>query len=146
MYFTKTKFARSAVGATLLVALSLSTSAFAASSDQAALTNNERAAQNAIAYSPIYGGDVPSESADATLAYNEDAAQRAISDRLVDSEFANLRVGPVSNAASEVTLLRNELSAQHAIVDAHPFSAFSEDRRSSAALNSSPSNPSAAPR
>ena len=146
MYFTKTKFAHSTAGATLLVALSLSTSAFAAGSDQATLTNNERAAQNAIAYSPTYGGHVPSESADATLVYNENAAQRAIADRLVDSEFANFRFGPGSNTASEATLLHNELSAQHAIVDVQTSSTFSEARRSSAALNSSPSNPSAAPR
>ena len=48
MYFTKTKLA-STVGATLLVAILLSTPAFAADAGAATLTNNERAAQSAIA-------------------------------------------------------------------------------------------------
>jgi len=142
MYFTKTKFARSTVGATLLVALLLSTPAFATDSDEATLTNNERAAQNAIAYSPIYGGYVPSESADATLANNEDAAQHAITNRSADSEFAKFRIAPVSSATSKATLMHNELSAPHAIVDAQTSSGFSDARRSSAALNpSAPSQP-----
>jgi hypothetical protein len=115
MYFAKTKFAHSTVGATLLVALSLSTPVFAA---DPTLTNNERAAQSAIAYSPIYGRYAPSESADATLANNEDAAQHAISNTSAASEFANFRIDPVSSATSEATLIHNELSAQHAIVEA----------------------------
>ena len=146
MYFTKTKSARSTVGATLLVALSLSTPAFAADSHEATLTNNERAAQDAIAYSPVYGGYVSSQSADATLAYSEDAAQRAITNRWVDSEFANFRIVPVSSAPSEATLMRNELSAQRAIADAQASSPYRGARRTSAALDSSPSDRSAAPR
>ena len=146
MNFTTTKFARSTIGATLLVAFSLSTPAFAADSHEATLTNNERAAQNAIAYSPIYGGYVPSKSADATLAYNEDAAQHAINNTPADSDFANFRIDPVSSATGEATLMHNELSAQHAIVDAQAASAFSNVRRSTAALNPSTFSQSAAPR
>lgn len=146
MYFTKTKFARSTFGATLLAALALSTPAFAADSVEATLTNNERAAQEAIASSPTFGGHAPSESVDATLAYNERAAQRAIIHGLVDSEFANLRIGSVSSATSEATLTHNELSAQHAIVDAQSPGHLSDARRSTAALTSSASNASAAPR
>lgn len=147
MYFTTTKFARSTIGATLLVAFSLSMPAFAADSDEATLADNERAAQNAIAYSPIHGGDVSSESAASTLAYNEDAAQRAIDSTPAESDFANFRIDAVSSAASEeATLLHNELSAQNAIVDAQAASAFSNVRRSTAALNPSTFSPSAAPR
>ncbi len=146
MYFTKTKSARFTLGASLLAALLLSTRAFATDSHEATLTNNERAAENAIAYSPIYSRHASSASADATLAYNERAAQYAITNAPADSEFANFRIGPVSNAASEVTLLHNELSAQHAIVEAQVPRLFSGARRSSAALGPSTSSPSAAPR
>jgi hypothetical protein len=146
MYLTKTKFARSTVGATLLVALSLSTPVFATDSDEVTLTNNEHAAQNSIAYSPSYDGYVRSESAGATLVYNEDAAQHAIANSPVASDFANFRINPVSTATSEATLMHNELSAQHAIVDVQPASRFSDARRSSAALNPSTSSESSAPR
>lgn len=140
MYFTKTKLARSTIGATLLVSLLLSTPAFATDAGEATLTNNERAAQSAIADSPAYVGYLPSESADATLASNEHAAQHAIADTWADIDFANL--GPTS-AMSEATLLHNELSAQHAIVDAPASSRF-DASRSSAAFNPSTSSQPAA--
>ena len=146
MYFTKTKFARSAVGAALLVALSLSTPAFAADATAPTLTNNERAAQNAIAYSPTYGAHVPSQSANATLAHNEVAAQNAIANKPAGSDFANLRIGRVSSAMSEATLIHNELSAQHAIVDAQSSRPSVDARRFSAALKPSTSSQAAAPR
>jgi hypothetical protein len=146
MNFTNTKLARSTASAALLAAIMLSTPAFAIDSGEARLTNNERAAQSAIAYSPIYSANVPSNFADATLAYNEDASKHAITNDSADSEFANFRIDPVASTTSEPTLMHNELSAQHAIVDAQFSSAFSDVRRSSAALSSSPSNGSAAPR
>jgi len=145
MYFTKTKFAHSTIGAALLLALSLSTPAFATGSDEATLTNNERAAQNVIAYSPIDGGYVQSEAANATLANNEDAARRAITNWPADMEFANFRAAPVSSVTSKATLMHNELSAQHAIVDAQGSSPFSDARRSSM-LNPSTSSETVAPR
>jgi hypothetical protein len=147
MYFTKTKLAASTVGATLLVAILLSTPAFASDAGKATLKNNERAAQSAIADLPTYGGYVQSGSAEATLAYNEHAAQHVITERLVDSDFANLgRTSPVSGATSEATLLHNELSARRAIVDAPVSSRFSDPSRSSAAFNPSTSDQPAAAR
>lgn len=134
------------LGASVLAALLLSTRAFATDSLEATLANNERAAENAIAYSPIYSRHVSSDSTDATLAYNERAAQYAITNGPSDGEFANFRIGSVSNATSEATLMHNELSAQHAIVDAQVPRLFSGARRSSAALGPSTSSPSAAPR
>jgi hypothetical protein len=133
MYFNKIKLARSVAGAALLIPLLLGPPAFAADSNAATLTNNERAAQKAIAYSLIDGGHVPSNSVDAMLADNEDAAQRAITNRPADGESANFRIGPVSSTTSEATLLHNELSAQHAIVAAPASSPFSDDRRLSVA-------------
>lgn len=141
MYFTKTKLA-STVGATLLVAILLSTPAFATEAGAATLTNNERAAQSAIADSPTYGDFVRSGSAEATLASNEYAAQHAITDTSGDSDFANPgRINPVG----DVTLLHNELSAQHAIVDAPASDGFLNASRSSAAVNRSTPNQPVAP-
>jgi hypothetical protein len=135
MYFTKTKLARSTIGATLLVSLLLSTPAFATDAGQTTLTNNERAAQSAIADSPTYGGSVQSDSAEATLASNENAAQHAITNTLTDSDFANLGSG----VFGEATLSHNELSAQRAIVDARASDRF-DASRSSAAFNPSTSS------
>jgi hypothetical protein len=146
MYFTNTKSALSTPRATLLVALLLSTTAFASGPREATLTNNERAAHDAIAYSPVSARPAQSESADATLAYNEHAAQRAIANGSVDSEFANSRIRPVANAASEPSLIHNELSAQHAIVDTQVSGPYWDARRSSAASNPSTTDPSTAPR
>jgi hypothetical protein len=146
MYFTNTKSALSSPRATLLVALLLSTTAFAAGPREATLTNNERSAHDAIAYSPVSAGPTQSESADATLAYNEHAAQRAIANASIDGEFANSRIRPVANAASEATLIHNELSAQHAIVEAQVSSPYWDARRSSAASNQSTTGQSAAAR
>src|SRR6476660_6331196 len=89
MYFTKTKLA-STVGATLLVAILLSTPAFATDAGAATLTNNERAAQSAIADSPTYDGCVKSESAEATLSSNEHSAQHAIVDAPTSSRFLDI--------------------------------------------------------
>jgi hypothetical protein len=144
MYFTKTKLARSTIGATLLVSLLLSTPAFATEASEATLSNNERAAQNAIADSPTYGASVQSGSAEATLASNELAAQHAITDTSAGSDFG--RITPVSGAIGEATLLHNELSAQHAIADAPASSRFSNANRSSAAVSPSTSNQPAAAR
>ena len=147
MYFTKTKLARSTIGATLLVSLLLSTPAFATDAGETTLTNNERAAQSAIADSPTYGGFAQSASADAVLASNDLAAQHAITDTSAGSGLANPgRVGPVSGAMDEATLLHNELSAQHAIVAAPASSRLSNTSRASAALNPSTSNQPAAAR
>jgi len=146
MNFIKTKLARSTAGATLLVALLLSLPAFAAGPQGPTLMNNERAAQNTISYSPIYGDHVQSKRAAATLATNEDAAQHAIADRSADSEFANFRTNPVSGATDEVTLVHNELSARRAIGNAPASSLFSHTIRTSAALSPSTSNESAAAR
>ena len=148
MYFTKTKLARSTIGATLLVSLLLSTPAFATDAGEASLTNNERAAQSAIADSPTHGGYVQSASAEATLASNEHAAQHAIADTSSDSDFANLgRASRVSGAMGDATLLHNELSAKHAIVDAPASSRSSSDTsRASAAFHPSTSDQPAAAR
>ena len=141
MYFTNAKLARSTRGATLLASLLLSTSAFAANAGDATLTNNERAAQSAIADSPVYGGSVQSDSIEATLASNEHAAQHAITDTWANSDFANLN----SEATGEATLSHNEISAKRVIVDAPASSRF-DAGRSSAALNPSTSSQSIAPR
>jgi len=146
MYFTTTKLARSTVGATLLVALFLSAPAFAVDPGTSTLTSNERAAQNAIAYSPTYGADLRSDSRDAALTYNEAAAQHAIATAQSDSEFAKWRGDAVSGASSEATLVHNELSAQRAIADTQAPSVLSSAHRSNAALSPSTSNQSAAQR
>ena len=146
MYFTKTKLARSTIGTALLVSLLLSTPAFATDAGEATLTNNEHAAQNAIADSPTYGRSVQTDTAEATLASNEHAAQHAIIDAWADNDFANLsRIGKVSSATGEATLLHNELSAQHAIADAPASSRF-DASRGNTAFNPSTSDQSAAPR
>ena len=145
MYFPKTKSNRCTVAATLLALLSLSTSVIATDLDEATLTSSERAAQSAIAHSPIYSGDLRSETAHATLANNEDAARHAITPTPADNEFANLRIERDSSATSEPTLVHNELSAQHVIVDAQRPSSFPDVRRASAAINLSPSDRSVAP-
>jgi hypothetical protein len=146
MYFTNTKFARSTVGATLVVSLLLSTSAFASGAPEATLTNNERAAQSAIVDLTTYSYR-QSESAGVTLATNENAAQHAIADTSADRDFANLgRINPVSSVMGEATLSHNELSAQRAIANAPASGPFSDASRSSAVYSPSTSSQPAAAR
>jgi hypothetical protein len=146
MNFTKTKSARFLPGAVLVMALLPSVPAFAIDTDEATLTKNEHAAQDAIAYAPSYGVSVRNETANAALAYNEEAARQAITHTPADGDAADLRINPVSSTTTKATLMHNELSAQHAIVDARASTSLLDARRSSAALNAWTSSPSGAPR
>jgi hypothetical protein len=146
MYFTKTNLIYSTAAAALVAMLSLSKPVFATDTDKATLTDNERAAQNAIVYLPVYGSDVRSDSAEATLAHNEVAAQDAITNAPAEIESPNFRADRVASAASRATLTHNELSAQHAIADAQASHAVSSARGASAALNTSASSQAAGQR
>ena len=102
----------------------------------AALTHNERAAQNTIVETaqsrPIFNDDSA-----ATLAHNEDAAQRAFVDTST-SIPARARV-----AMGEVALSHNEIAAQHVIADA-PVSKTVAIDRISASLGAVSGSPVAA--
>ena len=139
MYFTRTNLTYSTAAAAFIAMFSLNAPVFAIDADKATLKDNEHAAQNAIAYAPIYGSDERTNLAEATLAHNEAAARDAIASGPVQIESSNSRLDRVASAASGATLTPNELSAQHAIVDAQAGSAFSSARRESTALNTSAS-------
>ena len=146
MYFTKTNLIYSTAAAALVAMLSLSTPVFAIDADKAGLTDNEHAAQNAIVYSPLYGGDERSNTAEATLTHNEIAAQHAITGGPAEIESPNLRADRVASAASKATLTHNELSAQHVIADAQASRVVANARGASAALNTSASSQAAGQR
>ena len=99
---------RNTVSMILGVAFAAATFAAPASAGQA-LSQNEEAAQAAIAGSPA-SLTVAADTSPAVLSRNEALAGRAI----VDASSS----GPHRDATGLATLAQNEIAAQHAIVDA----------------------------
>ena len=106
--FAKTQKSVSMIlGVALIAAATFAAPAFAG---EATLSQNEHAAQSAIA-GIRESAPASTDASPATLARNESLAQRAIVDV---SAPGSLR----ADAAGAVTLTQNEIAAQRAIVDA----------------------------
>jgi hypothetical protein len=120
MFFTAKKLANTTVGAALLVALMLSTPVLAGSEPSAAtLAQNEHAAQRTISDTPAYDRFAPSGQSVETTLTHNEHAAQ----RAIADTSSKGRVADIDrdSAVGKATLLHNEFAAQRAIAAAPTY-------------------------